>query len=59
MNEVKVTHVGKFNPNLFGPTLLHLIDWLKETGRLPVEADVADIVAEYEEEPVSEVEVVA
>ena len=57
MNDVKVTHVGKFNPKLFESTMLHLIEWLEERGELPVEEDVEEIVAEYEEEP--EIEVVS
>lgn len=53
---VKVTHVGRLNPKLFESTMSHLIEWLEETGRLPVEADVAEIVAEYaEDEPEIEV----
>lgn len=53
MNEVKVTHVGKPDPKLFEQTMLHLMEWLQERGELPVEEDVAEIVAQYEEEPVA------
>jgi len=51
MSDVKVTHVGKFNPDLFEQTMVHLMEWLEEQGVVLVEEDVAEIVAQYEEEP--------
>jgi hypothetical protein len=55
MSDVKVTHIGKPDPKLCEPMLLHLMEWLQERGELPVEEDVAEIVAQYEEEPVEDV----
>lgn len=53
------THIGKPDPKLFADTWDHLIEWLRETGRLPVDADVAEIVAEYEEPVVADAQKIA